>query len=496
MHSLAAEPIVKDGKIEGIRFVNASQKGRHADHNYFFYVDNSKNVIERSKINDTNYKLLFERFKRYGETEALFVPIDDNLSLGVQKDNNQNISPNKVLHTLTDKEKTFTSTGHKLNYHYPIFSKLNDTGYGSIIRATLTLHQKCSSKCPYCSTISREASDCISLEEAQNFVEKLYFDQADYNRKNFPEYNNKYKEINGTDIRLRGLILSGGGQPNLWPHFSKFVEWLSTLDIDLGLITNGFPRNIDEQIYTNFKWVRISITPEDASPHYKNGKFNQQYLPQTLKFNSNTTVGYSYVFGSWTDDDILQRINNSCEDNGFDYCRTLTDCTLERDSQLLSHKQLSQRLLKLGYIDSSGNPTSKIFHQLKYHATNEDMDIIFEEGQCFLQSYNTFWDTTGHDKNKYSYCYPCDSVTVLSSLDKDGNLQTSNRYFDSSQYGTVKNTEVQKLYTEKLKPFFDPKENCRGCLFTKNNEKVKSLINNLNEQEILNTPVPEHVNFP
>ena len=108
----------------------------------------------------------------------------------------------------------------------------------------------------------------------------------------------------------------------------------------------------------------------------------------------------------------------------------------------MSHKQLSQRLLKLGYIDSLGNPTSKIFHQLKYHATNEDMDIIFEEGQCFLQSYNTFWDTTGHDENKYSYCYPCDSVTVLSSLDKDGNLQTSNRYFDSSQYGTVKNLSL------------------------------------------------------
>ena len=33
-----------------------------------------------------------------------------------------------------------------------------------------------------------------------------------------------YKELTGSDIRLRGIILSGGGQPNLWPHFEKLVE--------------------------------------------------------------------------------------------------------------------------------------------------------------------------------------------------------------------------------------------------------------------------------
>ena len=52
---------------------------------------------------------------------------------------------------------------------------------------------------------------------------------------------------------MKGLILSGGGQPNLWPHFSEFVEWLSSLDIDLGLITNGFPKNINDKIYDKFK---------------------------------------------------------------------------------------------------------------------------------------------------------------------------------------------------------------------------------------------------
>ena len=30
-----------------------------------------------------------------------------------------------------------------------------------------------------------------------------------------------------------------------------------------------------------------------------------------------------------------------------------------------------------------------------------------------VQVYNTFWDTADHEINGKSYCFPCDSVTVL-----------------------------------------------------------------------------------
>ena len=78
--------------------------------------------------------------------------------------------------------------------------------------------------------------------------------------------------MTGNEIGLGGVILSGGGQPNLWPHFSELVSYINKKGIKLGLITNGFPRNIDEQIYDLFQWIRLSITPPEASPHYKNGK--------------------------------------------------------------------------------------------------------------------------------------------------------------------------------------------------------------------------------
>ena len=266
--------------------------------------------------------ILVKSIKKKGITEGFILKFDDDDKFSDFTE--EKISPESIRHISGNSEKSFTSTGAKLSAHWPIFHKLNETGFGSIIRATLTLHQVCSSRCQFCSTINRNKKDSASFEETKEFIEKLYFDQAEFNQKNFLKYNKKYKELTGSDIRLRGLILSGGGQPNLWPHFEKLVEWLSTLDIDLGLITNGFPKNINDKIYDKFKWIRLSITPEDASPHYKDKKFNLQRIPQNIIDNKKTFFGLSYVYGPWTNDDVLKRLSSSIKDWKFDYVRMLT----------------------------------------------------------------------------------------------------------------------------------------------------------------------------
>lgn len=488
--TLSIKPITDaSGAIIGAEIFSSHNKACYARHTTCFIRD-LDGSLEVKHIDQELYQLIADKFDTSGDTECFTLD-------KVFRDSS--IAPESVRHQLTSSESSFTSTGVKLDHHWPIFHKLRDTGYGSIIRATLTLHQKCTSKCPYCSTISRNASDSISLDEAKDFVNRLYFDQEVYNLEHFPSYNKSYNDIHGSGIRLRGLILSGGGQPNLWPHFAEFVQWLSTLDISLGLITNGFPKNVDEDVYTAFDWIRISITPEDASPHYVDNRFDLQYIPQTIIRNKSLTVGYSYVYGSWTNPEILKRISRSISEYGFDYCRLLTDCNLSRSSQLIAHQNLSDMLLGLEYIDESGNPKDKLFHQLKYHGTPSEADELWTDGQCYLQSYNVFWDTTGHDAAGFSYCYPCDSVTVLTDELPDASLDSSQRRFDSTIYGTVSNTNVEALYTQPLHPFFDPRQVCKSCLFMRNNRKVKSLASGL-PSDTYNAPVLsaglQHVNFP
>jgi organic radical activating enzyme len=477
--------------------VKSKSKGGHfAKHTRYNALDDQGKIIESRPLNHDVAEFILENFEIRGAT-ASFDIYETDLEAGeILPRDKHDVSPEEVRHKLTDTETSFTATGEKLLHHWPIFEKLKDTGYGSIIRATLTLHQVCSSRCHFCSTIARNKKDSISLEEAKDFVKKLYFDQAEYNKANFSEYNKKYKEVTGSDIRLRGLILSGGGQPNLWPHFTEFVEWLSTLDIDVGLITNGFPKKIPDEIYKNFTWIRISVTPEDASPHYIDGQFNKQRLPYYIKNNPNVTVGYSYVYGPWTTDDILSRINASMAENGFEYCRMLTDCNLTRTAQLRAHQALSERLFRLGYIREDGTPTGRFFHQLKYHGSEEQAASLFEEGQCFLQSYNVFWDTTGHEDNGKSYCYACDSITVLAEEATDNSIVSSERKFDPEKWGTVLNTEVERLFVEPLTSFFDPRKTCTSCLFMKNNDEVRNLSSREEYPTKETFPVINHINFP
>lgn len=471
--------------------------GKHfAVYTHYNLLDDRGNVISNNLMTPGVGKFLIENFEYRGDTESFHIYEADLSKKKIGSKHNMSMDPSLVRHKLTTEEDSFTATGKKLGYHWPVFKKYAETGYGSIIRATMTNHQVCASHCHYCSTILRNKKDSVSLDEAKTFVEKLYFQQADFNRQHFQKYNDLYKKVTGTDVRLKGLILSGGGQPNLWPHFSGFVKWLGGLDIDLGLITNGFPKHIDEEIYTYFKWIRISVTPEDASPHYKNGQFNQQYFPKTILHNPDMTVGLSYVYGPWTDDGILKRIHSAIIDHGMDYCRLLTDCNLTRNAQLLAHHDLAEKLFRLGYTDEQGQPLAKIFHQLKYHGTPTEARELWQDGQCYLQTYNVFWDTTGHDENGFSYCYPCDSVTVLAEERSDGNVDVSERKFNAQKWGTVRSNEVEKLFAEKVKAFFDPREICSACLFMRNNRCARNLIEQRQYAPAENDLSFFHVNFP
>ena len=125
-----------------------------------------------------------------------------------------------------------------------------------------------------------------------------------------------------------------------------------------------------------------------------------------------------------------------------------------------------------------------------------EAEEIWPSGKCWLQSYNVFWDTTGHDKNGTSYCYPCDSVTVLS----EEGVSYAARGFDGNKWGTVKNNNVQALYKEPLRAYFDPRENCRACLFHKNNRQVQSIVKNIDNSISItknkNAQKPNHLMFP
>ena len=86
-------------------------------------------------------------------------------------------------------------------------------------------------------------------------------------------------------------------------------------------------------------------------------------------------------------------------------------------------------------------------------------------------------------------------------MNEDGSDNDSERSFNSKKWGTVTNDQVNKLYEEEWKKFFDPRENCAACLFMKNNIKVKEMINlDYNKiktsKDLSNNTEIDHINFP
>ena len=101
------------------------------------------------------------------------------------------------------------------------------------------------------------------------------------------------------------------------------------------------------------------------------------------------------ILPDWTNNEFLNRLKETAKDWNVNYVRLLTDCNLGRTEQLKSHNNLSEKLQSMNLISTNGENKEKFFHQLKFHGTKEEANILWDEGKCFLQTYNVFWDTTG-----------------------------------------------------------------------------------------------------
>ena len=130
--------------------------GKHfAEHKEVQILNEDLEIIGSENINKDNISHLILNIKNNGINDGLVVIKDKNNFYTNKVLVAKNVNPESVRHKETISEKSFTATGEKLNFHWPIFKKYKETGYGSIVRATMTLHQVCMSRCQFCSTIGR-----------------------------------------------------------------------------------------------------------------------------------------------------------------------------------------------------------------------------------------------------------------------------------------------------------------------------------------------------
>ena len=141
---------------------------------------------------------------------------------------------------------------------------------------------------------------------------------------------------------LRSVIVIGGGEPTIYPKFEEVIRHLKSLDIKVGLVTNGsLPKKIRAvaDVLGSGDWVRLSLDSgrnETFAAMHKPGKksLTLDWICENIKairheLNPKFSIGFSFII-VWKDceandakivenvDEIVMAAERA-KRHGFDY---------------------------------------------------------------------------------------------------------------------------------------------------------------------------------
>lgn len=365
----------------------------------------------------------------------------------------------------------FTSTGAKFWHHPDALEGLRN-GHPRPVVAHVMLTDICQHTCAFCSVATRDG-DTLSLDQINTFLNQL------------------------VPIGLKAIILSGGGNPILYPHFNEVVANIHSRGLQIGLITNGMPlktygnrvswKNVLPVTLDKITWIRISMSGLDHPE-------KTVYVPDVNP--TKTTLGFSYVYHDLWDapeepnhgkvstredliqigvptrrpdlaaddrhDEIVQYISDYVKAHTPRYVRLLPNC-LEPDK--IESRCWSLQLIADEIMDKAKNDT-KVFVQYKPPAPPE---------ACYLGYLHPVLNTDG-------YVYPCDSCVL--------NKTAGHKFAEPWRIARWDN--IAELYSRPASSLVDPKKLCPGCVFTRSNR----LLTDIAQGRPLEAPQPaEHANF-
>jgi len=333
-----------------------------------------------------------------------------------------------------EKEKIFTATGDKLFCHPKVLKKLRDEKIASPIVIHIMPTEICNLNCSFCSVANRAKYSDLPLELIKQVVNTLH------------------------KKGLKAVILSGGGEPLIYPQINELLEYLFSKGLEVGLITNGIllGRKLKPENLAKFTWIRISTNSLDSVPDIDIPYFD----------TNRTTFGFSYVWTSKSGKDIFDRIKTKIKElkernMEVSYVRLVPDCNIPSEELLEAHRKLGEIAKELG---------KPFFHQpKKIHDTPEE---------CHLGRVHPVLYTDGR-------IYPCDGNVLNSPLD-------DKRFHDD--YSICNWDEIKNFYSKPFHGSLIDTSKCPHCVFKRNNDLLRGIING--EIQIPDKPVDlKHKNF-
>lgn len=306
-----------------------------------------------------------------------------------------------INHIKTEEEHKYTSTGIKFWRHKDAMESYRKQGGHTVISTHISPEGRCNLKCPYCSVAKRDVHNQIPLETIKDYVLKL------------------------KSRGLKACILTGGGEPTLYPQFEELVYWLKIEQrLSVALITNGTNvKKISQKIWDMFSWVRVSI---NQIPNYKE-KISFPCIKGVL--------GASMVYSGQSEEE-MREISNFIPEQ-VEYVRVLPNCLLNQNELIEEHKKIEVMLERLN--------DNRFFHQFKIHGKPETQICH----QAYFRPYLS--EVNG------GTVFPCDSLV----------LNEEQMHF-AEKYAICSAEQILDFLDGKIKLKFKAHELCKGCVFTEN----------------------------
>jgi len=308
---------------------------------------------------------------------------------------------NILNHKKTKEEHSYTSTGIKFWRHKSSMDSYREETGKTVISTHISPEGSCNLRCPYCSVSKRTRHNRIELETIKDYVLKL------------------------KSRGLKAVILTGGGEPTLYPAFDELVAWLKyEQNLSVALISNGTTVDrVAQSTWDCFSWVRISINQID--------NYKERITFPRIK----GILGTSMVYTGHTLEQ-MKEISQFVPEY-VKYVRVLPNCLLNQENLIDEHVKILNILEELGdkrffqQFKLHGSPCSSICHQAYFRPYLSEVD----GGTVF----------------------PCDSLV----------LNDENMKFDE-KYAICKASEILDFMDRKIDLQFDAQKLCSGCVFTDN----------------------------
>ncbi|RAX51909.1 molybdenum cofactor biosynthesis protein MoaA [Helicobacter sp. 16-1353] len=223
------------------------------------------------------------------------------------------------------KINNFNSNEKILRYTNKIDYFLNS--HKTLIVTELDLTNKCNHLCPGCCGNNENNAE-LSKNQVEIVVENL------------------------KNMDNKGVILSGGGEPTISPHFEYAIRLIKNAGMNIGLNSHGM--NLDdakcELIATNLEYFRISLDAGSPEMYLKIHGMKPQHFQKTLdniekfaklkqKIGSKISFGVGFLTSKLTECD-MENFVKIVKERGADFAqfRPFTGDTLDISDKLESLK--------------------------------------------------------------------------------------------------------------------------------------------------------------